>query len=221
MNKRIFSAIALVLCVVGLAKICFPKTDAQSNQVKQTKISHKKQQHKHKKISAAALARPFKDPKDLRKEGTWKKKSEKKKHPKLTSSKGLVIRVSLKGNRVYIIKHGKVVYTMLSTAGTYKKNGKSHTPTGTYQIQEGRGDNFFNQGLNEGANNWVSWDPDNANVYLFHSVPTKADGSYNLKEAKKLGKTQGSHGCVRLSVPDSRWLMNNAPVGTKVVIKNN
>jgi lipoprotein-anchoring transpeptidase ErfK/SrfK len=51
-------------------------------------------------------------------------------------------------------------------------------------------------------------------------VPTKGDGSYNMKEAAKLGRTQGSHGCIRLSVPDSKWLMDNIPDGTKVVIKD-
>ena len=45
-------------------------------------------------------------------------------------------------------------------------------------------------------------------------------GDYNLKEAKKLGRTQGSHGCIRLSVPDSRWLMEHAQPGTKVIIKD-
>jgi len=40
------------------------------------------------------------------------------------------------------LKNGKVAYTMLSTAGVYK-HGKSATPTGTYRIQEGRGESFF------------------------------------------------------------------------------
>ena len=39
-------------------------------------------------------------------------------------------------------------------------------------------------------------------------------------ETAKLGRTQGSHGCIRLSVPDSKWIMDNIPNGTKVVIKN-
>ncbi|WP_283112987.1 L,D-transpeptidase, partial [Lactobacillus gallinarum] len=34
-------------------------------------------------------------------------------------------------------------------------------------------------------------------------------------------RTQGSHGCIRLSVPDSKWIMNHIPDGTKVVIKDN
>ena len=225
MKKYVFSTIAIILAVVAMAKVCTPKSNAQDNQAKTSRVE-KKNKDTSKKIKTASkteaeLARPYKDPKDLAPEGSWKVKSEKKKYPKLNNPTDLTLRVSLKGNRVYVLKKGKVVYTMLSTAGVYNKKGKSATPTGTYQIHEGRGESFFNQGLNEGANNWVSWDPDDANVYLFHSVPTDAMGEYNLKEAKKLGKTQGSHGCIRLSVPDSKWLMENVPVGTKVVIKNN
>lgn len=161
---------------------------------------------------------PYPDPSDLRKEGTWKKTSETKKHPKLSKNKKkLLIRVSLKGNRTYIIDNGKVVYTMLSTAGMYKK-GKSLTPTGNYHIHFNRGKEFFNPKLKEGARNWTSWS--HKDVYLFHSVPTKKGGKINVKEAEKLGQTQGSHGCVRLSLPDSYWIMKNVPVGTKVVIKD-
>lgn len=215
MKKYIIGTIAALLLVVGLAKISIPKSNAQNSSAQTSKVSKKTETK-----SEAEKARPYKDPKDLRPEGSWKKSSEKKAYPKLTGNEELTLRVSLKGNRVYLLRNGKVIYTMLSTGGLYNKKGKSATPTGTYEIRDGRGDNFFNQGLNEGANNWVSWDPDDANVYLFHSVPTTADGEYNLKEAKKLGKTQGSHGCIRLSVPDSKWLMENIPTGTKVVIKD-
>ena len=61
----------------------------------------------------------------------------------------------------------------------------------------------------------------NHGEYLFHSVPTKADGSYNLREAANLGKSTGSHGCIRLSVPDAKWMEQNLPEGTKVVIDDN
>ena len=210
MKKRILLAIVLVLCAIGLAKLCIPKeTPSQSSKPKETQTV--------KKVSAAEAARPYKDPKDLRSEGTWKLKSETKAYPKITSKKGLVIKVSLKGNRVYIIKNDKRVYTMLSSAGIYY-NGKSDTPTGTYYVRYERGDTFFNHKLKEGANYWTSWDK--KNVYLFHSVPTKANGKYNLTEAAKLGKTQGSHGCIRLSLPDSKWIMKNIPAGTKVIIKD-
>lgn len=211
--------------IIGLAKVCAPKSDTaqeaavSTNIQSKSKAASKKIKTDHKKVeSDGAEYRPYKDPKDLRKAGTWNKKSETKKHPKIDPNEtDLTIRVSLKGNRTYLLRKGKVIYTMLSTGGIYKK-GKSLTPTGTYRVQAGRGDSFFNYNLNEGANNWTSWSPDN--VYLLHSVPTKGDGSYNLKEAAKLGRTQGSHGCIRLSVPDSKWIMNNIPNNTKVVIKD-
>lgn len=217
MKKRILVAILILLCLIGLAKIFIPQDEAsRAEPAKQSKVRRVKKTPK----SAAELARPYRDPADLRAEGTWNKSSESKKYPRLKGKKNLVIRVSLRGNRVYILKRQKVIYTMLSTAGLYKKD-KSLTPTGIFKIQAARGSCFFNQKLNEGANNWVSWDPNNRNVYLFHSVPTKTSGHYNLREAAKLGRTQGSHGCIRLSVPDSRWLMKNVPVGTKVIIKDN
>ena len=226
MKKNIVIGVASIViafgAIIGLAKACAPKSDvSQEAATMQTKAKTKatKPKKKAKKIDDGALYRPYRDPKDLRKAGAWKKKSEIKKYPKIKpNEQDLTLRVSLKGNRTYLLRKGKVLYTMLSTGGIYKK-GKSLTPTGTYKIQNGRGDSFFNYELNEGANNWTSWSPDN--VYLFHSVPTKADGNYNMKEAAKLGRTQGSHGCIRLSVPDSKWIMNHIPDGTKVVIKDN
>lgn len=223
MRKNIIVGIACIViafgAIIGLAKACAPKADPSQDAVSnQTQSSKVKKSTKKKNTPNNEIFRPYKDPKDLRKEGTWKEKSEKKKHPKIDpNEKDLTLRVSLEGNRTYLLRKGKVIYTMLSTGGIFKK-GKSLTPTGTYSIQSGRGDSFFNYNLNEGANNWTSWSPDN--VYLFHSVPTLGDGSYNLKEAAKLGRTQGSHGCIRLSVPDSRWIVENIPDGTKVVIKN-
>lgn len=151
----------------------------------------------------------------------WHKSSETIPYPDLSKVKNFWIKVDLKKNRTYLYDGSKVIYTMYSTGGIYKKDPqtgkmKSATPTGTFYIQQERGDSFFNQSLKEGANNYVSWK--NHGEYLFHSVPTKANGQYNEEEAAKLGKTQGSHGCIRLSVPDSEWMEHNLPVGTKVEI---
>ena len=110
------------------------------------------------------------------------------------------------------------VYTTLSSVGRCNKHGKSLTPTGRYHIEDERGQSFFNQELQEGAHYYVSWS--DHGIYLFHSVPTKPDGSFNKKEAAKLGKKPGASGCVRLSVPDAQWLIKNVPTGTRVVIKN-
>lgn len=153
----------------------------------------------------------------------WRKSSETVNYPDLNSVKNFWIKVSLKNNRTYLYDGNKLIYTMYSTGGMYTKNpqtGKteSMTPTGTYYAQAERGDSFFNHSLNEGANYYVSWL--DHGTYLFHSVPTQANGSYNIKEAKKLGKSTGSHGCIRLSVPDAQWMSSHLPVGTKIEITN-
>ena len=154
----------------------------------------------------------------------WQKSSETVPYPDLSKVKNLWVKVSLKGNRTYLYDGSKLIYTMYSSGGVYQKDAKtgkmkSTTPTGTFYVQAERGDSFYNQKLGEGANYYVSWL--NHGEYLFHSVPTKADGSYNLKEAAKLGKSTGSHGCIRLSVPDAKWMEQNLPEGTKVVIADN
>ena len=151
----------------------------------------------------------------------WQKSSETKAYPDLSKVKHLWIKVNLRTNRTYLYDGNHVIYTMYSTGGIYKKDPKtgkmkSMTPTGTFYVQQERGNSFYNARLKEGANYYTSWL--NHGEYLFHSVPTNADGSYNKKEAAKLGKFTGSHGCIRLSVADAKWMEENLPVGTKVEI---
>ena len=145
----------------------------------------------------------------------WQKSSETVAYPDVNAHPNLWIKVSKAKQRVYLIDDGKVLYTMYCSTGS----GKSDTPTGTYHIQAERGTFFYNQSSNEGAKYWVSWK--NHGEYLFHTVPTDANGNFVISEAKKLGKQAASLGCVRLSVPDAKWLYENIKEGTKVVITNN
>ncbi len=54
---------------------------------------------------------------------------------------------------------------------------------------------------------------------LFHSVPyyTQSKGDLEWEEYNKLG-TSVSAGCVRMPVVDAKWLIDNCPIGTKVII---
>lgn len=56
---------------------------------------------------------------------------------------------------------------------------------------------------------------------LFHSVPYNTMHKYDLmyKSFNRLGWII-SHGCVRLAVNDSKWIYDNCPLGTTVVIYN-
>lgn len=214
MNKYQNSVLIMgtILAIVVLAIISFPHRNVSL--VTPTKTAATKVE---KKVEKSNSNLPYPDPKDLQPAGSWKVKSENKAYPNLLNLSNLWIRVSIKGNRVYIMDGKKPVYTMLASCGVYR-NGKSATPTGTYTVEEERGSHFFNQGLQVGARTYVSWH--DHGTYLFHSVPTDGNDKIIKNEAKKLGKTQASHGCVRLSLPDSKWLYEKLPVGTKVVIKD-
>ena len=54
---------------------------------------------------------------------------------------------------------------------------------------------------------------------LFHSVlyKTSSESSLIQGSVSKLG-SRASHGCVRLSVEDARWIYNNCPAGTTVTV---
>lgn len=55
--------------------------------------------------------------------------------------------------------------------------------------------------------------------YLFHSVPyfTKSKNDLEYEEYNKLGEA-ASLGCIRLSVEDAKWVQENCPKGTTVII---
>lgn len=89
----------------------------------------------------------------------------------------------------------------------------SDTPKGTYKIQE-RGYSFFSKTYQEGAYYWTQFSGD----FLFHSVPFDKNRNIETAEAAKLG-TKASHGCVRLSMDNAKWIYDNIPRGTKVVIE--
>lgn len=58
------------------------------------------------------------------------------------------------------------------------------------------------------------------NGVLFHSVWYYANGNYasqSYVQYNKLGTT-ASHGCVRLTVADAKWIYENCPLGTSVTI---
>ncbi|MEE6711155.1 L,D-transpeptidase [Pediococcus acidilactici] len=142
----------------------------------------------------------------------WKKSSQKNDYPDLDNHPQAYLKVSIPKQRVYVMDGKKVLYTMYASTGSKD----SPTPTGTFHIQKERGDFFYNAASKEGAKYWVSFK--DHGIYLFHTVPTDKNGKFIPKEAQQLGKEAQSHGCVRLSVPDAKWIYNNVPEGMKVEI---
>jgi hypothetical protein len=55
---------------------------------------------------------------------------------------------------------------------------------------------------------------------LFHSVPCNSyqdNRSMSASAYNKLGQA-ASHGCIRLNVASAKWIYDNCPIGTKVIV---
>lgn len=120
------------------------------------------------------------------------------------------IEVDLAQQRVRVRKEAEVIREMVASTGTPDKP----TPQGSFRL-ENRGEWFFSEKYKQGGFYWVSFL--NRGEYLFHSVPTDRHRRIIPEEAARLGQP-ASHGCVRLSLEDARWIYENLPAGTRVEI---
>jgi lipoprotein-anchoring transpeptidase ErfK/SrfK len=135
-------------------------------------------------------------------------------YPQLHKGMDLWIDVNLSQQRIYIKDGQKTIYTMLTSSGLDNIPDNT-TPRGTFYTQKEKGQFFYTPNYEEGAEYWTSWK--DHGVFLFHSVVTDAKGNIKVDEAEKLGK-KASHGCFRLPVLDAKWIYENIPEHTKVVI---
>ena len=184
----------------------FPKAHHSSKSASPSSSAtkeQKKQQTKAKKVgSDGSSTQPI----------DWLKPSQQVDYPDPAAHPGLSLEVSLQDQRVYVRDGSQLLYTMYASTGM-----DDSTPKGSFRIQSERGDHFYNPSEGMGARYYTSFL--NHGVFLFHSVPTDSKGGYIKEEADMLGIRPGSHGCIRLTVPDARWIMQSVPTGTPVLVK--
>jgi lipoprotein-anchoring transpeptidase ErfK/SrfK len=119
------------------------------------------------------------------------------------------IEVSIDNQNVTIYDtNNKVIESFICSTGS----SGTDTPKGTFSVYN-RGKSFFNKDVQEGAYYWVAFYKD----YYFHSVPYDKNQKIIQSIADDLG-TKDSHGCVHLTIPDSKWVYDDIPNGTKVVV---
>ena len=119
-----------------------------------------------------------------------------------------IIKINKLQNTVTVYKKRKAIRAFPCSTGRI-------TPTGTFRIQ---------QRMRWHVLKGPCYGQYCSRIYkgiLFHSVwyhkqnpGTMSNSSYN-----RLG-TMASHGCVRLTVKDAKWIYDHCPIGTKVVIYN-
>lgn len=127
----------------------------------------------------------------------------------VTPSNIYSIIVDISDQKVYVYKYGKLNQTFICSTGM----DATPTPTGRYLVGS-RGE-YFGKEKGYLCYNFVRINHD----YLFHSVLHNLDGSIIESEYKKLGK-KASHGCIRLKDENVKWIYNNIPRNTLVVIQN-
>ena len=129
------------------------------------------------------------------------------------SKKKYLVLVSYKKHQVRIYKGKKNKWKRVKK---FKCSmGRNHcTPTGTFKIT-GRG-RYFDTGTNIRCWYWTGFI---GSVYLFHSTLYDRSSSPSHSIDSRLGRNI-SHGCIRLKLKNARWIYNNVPRGSKVVIKD-
>lgn len=114
------------------------------------------------------------------------------------------------GNQtVNIYNNNELIKTMVCSTG----KDISPTPKGVF-VTGNKGTSFFSDKYGEGAYYWTSF----YGNYLFHSVPFDKNKNIIQAEVSKLGE-KASHGCVRLSLENAKWIYNNIPRNSKVYIE--
>ncbi len=130
--------------------------------------------------------------------------------------KPYVLKVSTDDQRVYVYapdrdgEYTDLVRTMKCSTG---RNG-SPTPKGTYtDTAQGARWHFFKK-----FNCWAQYAFYIEGDIMFHSVLySQKGGKVTQSSVNHLG-SKASHGCVRLSVEDAKWIWNNCPNSTKVIV---
>lgn len=131
--------------------------------------------------------------------------------------KPYVVKVSTADQRVYVYgldnnnEYTQLVRTMKCSTG----KDATPTPKGTFQATTGPGArwHYFKK-----YNCWAQYAYYIEGDILFHSVLyNQKDGPVTKSSVNNLGR-KASHGCVRLSVEDAKWLYQNCPAKTKVIV---
>ena len=127
----------------------------------------------------------------------------------------LVIDVS--DQRVYVFQwngsdYDTCINEMICSTGM--KN--TPTPLGTFQAAgpTGTGEWYWFKDYEV----YAKWATRIVGGILFHSVVYSKGKSLNKTSVKKLGRP-ASHGCIRLEVENAKWIYDNCPPGTTVVIE--
>ncbi len=127
------------------------------------------------------------------------------------SNRSYLVLVSYDAHRVRIYRGQKNNWERVKNFSCTMGARGTRTPRGTYTIKnKGR---YFNTGSRGRCWYWTQF----YGNYLFHSVIYNRNSSPNHIIDGRLG-INASHGCIRLKLKNAKWIYDNVPRRTKVVI---
>ncbi len=128
----------------------------------------------------------------------------------ITSNTNYLVFVNIAEQKTYVYKGSKNDWTLDKTFTCSTGIEGKETPVGIFTVQT-RAPWFFSPKYGQGGKYYVQF----MGNYLFHSIPFNSDKT--TISDPTLG-VPASHGCIRLSVEDSKWLYDNVQNGSKIII---
>lgn len=128
------------------------------------------------------------------------------------------IKVDVSEQRVYVYAWNDTAYNKLVKKMKCSTGLKATpTPLGTYTDTTGPLNRWH---YFKDFNCWAQYSYSIQGNILFHSVlySSKNEKSVTRSSVRNLGR-RASHGCVRLAVKDAKWIFENCPAGTTVVVQ--
>lgn len=126
------------------------------------------------------------------------------------------LKISVSDQKVYAYKWVNGDYTELVRSMTCSTGTREHpTPLGTFSAAGPAGRWYYFKKFNC----WAQYGYRIDGPILFHSVLYSEKDESTLRKGSvyALG-SRASHGCIRLKVEDAKWIYNNCPAGTTVVV---
>ncbi|WP_338897926.1 L,D-transpeptidase family protein [Clostridium perfringens] len=128
----------------------------------------------------------------------------------ITSNTNYLVFVNIAEQKTYVYEGSKNNWTLDKTFTCSTGIEGKETPVGIFTVQT-RAPWFFSPKYGQGGKYYVQF----MGNYLFHSIPFNSDKT--TISYPTLG-VPASHGCIRLSVEDSKWLYDNVQNGSKIII---
>ncbi|MCL2354004.1 MAG: L,D-transpeptidase family protein [Defluviitaleaceae bacterium] len=127
------------------------------------------------------------------------------------STTNYLVLVEINRQKTHVFQGSFEAWSLLKSFDCSTGKHTSPTVKGAFTLSQ-RGDWLYSRRFKSGATHWIRFYKD----YLFHSIPMDEKG--NIITGEDVVGQKLSNGCVRFLLDDIKWIYQNIPDGTRVVI---